>query len=282
VSLGRNNLSPSPLAPTVQAQLWYLDQCAGRPVSHSEGERQTNFSVAPHMVAIADARRSLEPPSLQREGFELICHASAISSLPSIEEIEQCYLPESEQLLRQISGTPYVHVFASGLRFNERSEHTGSRPNSRPARRVHSDFSDAGAREVVGRAFGTGGEVPAGGYYTAYNLWRVLSAPPQDTPLALCEMRSVRAEDRITAEGVLAVAGKPEFRYEFCLYRYDPGQRWWYFQDMHRDEVLIFMGYDSRDTERRVPHCAFDDPSCPPGAVPRISIEVRGVAYFPA
>jgi hypothetical protein len=272
--------SISPQA-AIRAQLWYLDRCAGRPLSHSEGERETNFSVAPHEVAIAEARELLQAPSLQREGFELITHTSTISSLPSVEEIEQHYLPESEQLLRQIAGTPYVFLFASGLRFNERSEHTGSRPNSRPARRVHSDFSDEGAREVVARAFGTAGQVPAGGHYTAYNLWRVLSAPPQDTPLALCDMRSVRGADRITADGVVAIPGKPEFHYEFCMYRYDPGHRWWYFRDMHRDEVLVFMGYHSRDTERRVPHCAFDDPSCPPEVPPRISIEVRGVAYFP-
>lgn len=275
-------MSRSAVPATLQAQLWYLDQCSGRPISHSEGEREMNFTVAPHRVAIADARTSRGDPSLEREGFQLIAHKSVISSLPSIEEIEQRYLPESEQLLREIAGTPQVHVFASGLRFNERSEHSGSRPNSRPARRVHSDFSDEGAREVVARAFGTGTEVPSGGYYRAYNLWRVLSAPPQDTPLALCDMRSVRGEDRITAEGIVAIAGRPEFHYEFCLYRYDPAQRWWYFRDMHRDEALVFLGYDSRATERRVPHCAFDDPSCPQGVAPRISIEVRAVAYFPA
>ena len=32
----------------------------------------------------------------------------------------------------------------------------------------------------------------------------------------------------------------------------------------------------------RVPHCAFDDPSCPAGVTPRSSIEVRGFAFFDA
>jgi hypothetical protein len=29
-----------------------------------------------------------------------------------------------------------------------------------------------------------------------------------------------------------------------------------------------------------VPHSAFDDPSCPPGAPPRESIDVRAFAFF--
>jgi hypothetical protein len=29
-----------------------------------------------------------------------------------------------------------------------------------------------------------------------------------------------------------------------------------------------------------VPHVAFDDPSCPPDAAPRVSIEMRGIAYW--
>ena len=175
-----------------------------------------------------------------------------------------------------------MHVLASGLRFNERSEHTGSRPNSRPARGVHSDFSDEGARETVARVFGRGGEAPQRGYWRAFNLWRVLSMPPQDTPLALCDMRSVDMQDRVTAHGVVVLPSGSSERFDYCLYTYNPAHRWSYFRNMSREEVLVFLGYDSRNCSLRVPHSAFDDPTCPQDVVPRVSIEVRGVAYYEA
>ena len=50
---------------------------------------------------------------------------------------------------------------------------------------------------------------------------------------------------------------------------------------MQADEALLFKCYDS-DLEhmRFTAHSAFDDPSCPEGALPRESIEVRTLVFF--
>jgi hypothetical protein len=50
---------------------------------------------------------------------------------------------------------------------------------------------------------------------------------------------------------------------------------------MTRDEALVFKTKDS-DPERahHVPHTAFDDPSAPNDAAPRISLEMRAAAYW--
>lgn len=63
---------------------------------------------------------------------------------------------------------------------------------------------------------------------------------------------------------------------------YNPHQRWYYFPDIRRDEVLLIKGYDSRHDGRArfTPHSAFQDPHTPPGAAPRESIEVRALAFF--
>lgn len=264
----------------VEADLPYLGACDGKPVSHSENRERDNFSLTATPMRIADARSFAQPPSMDREGFGLFRHRSAVSQFPTSEEIEAVYLPEAQKFLREITGATRLHVFASGLRFNERSEHTGSRPNSRPSRRVHSDFSDDGTREAVVHAFGERGEVPRNGYWMAFNYWRVLSAPPQDTPLALCDMRSIDPPDIVTSDGVVAFPNGKEGRYEFCLYKHNPKHRWAYFSNMHRDEALVFLGYDCRNPQLRVPHSAFDDPTCPAGVTPRVSIEVRAVAHF--
>ncbi|HKK57069.1 CmcJ/NvfI family oxidoreductase [Marinobacter sp.] len=43
---------------------------------------------------------------------------------------------------------------------------------------------------------------------------------------------------------------------------FNPDQRWLYFPDMERNEVLLIKGYDSRTDGRArfVPHTAFHDP----------------------
>lgn len=258
----------------------YLDAWSGMPISYGDDLARCNFTIADRKVAMRDARAAQRPPSLGAEGYTLLRHTSGISSVPSVEEIETAYLPEIEALLKDVTGAAKVYSFASGLRFNERSEHTGSRPNSRPARRVHSDFSDDATREVVAREFGKDGQLPDSGHWKAFNIWRVLTPPPQDTALGFCDMRSMDPRDIVTTKGVVPLPGGAEAYYEFCLYRYNPDHRWAYFPEMTRDEVALFLGYDSRDPDLRVPHCAFDDPSCPADVPPRISVEVRALAFF--
>ena len=63
---------------------------------------------------------------------------------------------------------------------------------------------------------------------------------------------------------------------------YDARQRWHYFPDMERSEVILIKGYDSETDGRArfAPHTAFDDPTSPPDAAPRESIEIRTFAFF--
>jgi hypothetical protein len=51
---------------------------------------------------------------------------------------------------------------------------------------------------------------------------------------------------------------------------------------MQRDEAVVFKTFDSiRDGRARwTAHTAFDQPSSPPDAPPRESIEMRTLAFF--
>ncbi len=51
---------------------------------------------------------------------------------------------------------------------------------------------------------------------------------------------------------------------------------------MDRNEALLIKGYDSLDDGRArfALHTAFDDPTTPPNAAPRESIEVRALVFF--
>lgn len=58
--------------------------------------------------------------------------------------------------------------------------------------------------------------------------------------------------------------------------------RWYYAKGMETDEVYVFVCYDSREDGRArfTPHASFDDPTCPPDAPERESIEIRAFAFW--
>jgi len=65
--------------------------------------------------------------------------------------------------------------------------------------------------------------------------------------------------------------------------RHRAGQRWLYVPAMAVDEALVFVCYDARASGGGVrfgAHTAFADPTSPPGARVRESIEVRTIALF--
>ncbi len=57
-----------------------------------------------------------------------------------------------------------------------------------PAAEAHVDFTQRSAERIAERLYGRA-RPGADGYrrFIAFSLWRALSPPPQDMPLALCE-----------------------------------------------------------------------------------------------
>ena len=127
--------------------------------------------------------------------------------------------------------------------------------------------------------------------FIAFSLWRALSPPPQDMPLAVCEGRSVGDDegtpntkvdvDEIpTGDALFAPIVGEENMAAATIFHYSPAHRWWYFPDMTPDEVIFLKFYDSdHRTAWRCPHTAFRD-SSRPDAHERRSIEYRGIAFF--
>jgi len=263
---------------TVQGAVNYLGAMAARPRYHAQDHARDNLILDPHTVEIEDVRGP--GASLSVEGFTLVPHRSAVADFRDETEVGQIHGREIEDLLLATTGADHVVVTGKGiLRFGERSPLSGTLFNSQPARFIHIDISDPTAREFAARSAPAGKTVRR---FAHYNVWRVLSEPPQDVPLTLCDARSLAPEDLATADAVFdAPNGAPEWSFEGLLVRHSPRHRWCYFSNMTRDEAIVFKTNDGDPREpHHVPHCAFDDPSCPPGVSPRASIEMRAVAYW--
>lgn len=101
--------------------------------------------------------------------------------------------------------------------------------------------------------------------------------PVLDTPLAVCDARTVERADLVASE-----IRYPKRNGEIYLVRHSQGHAWAYFSEMRREEVLVFKQYDSEReaVARFTPHAAFDHPAMPPEATPRQSIEIRCLVTF--
>ncbi|HEV2700526.1 MAG TPA: CmcJ/NvfI family oxidoreductase [Steroidobacteraceae bacterium] len=260
--------------------LGFSEPMTTRPRFHANDNTLDVLNVVPRAVAIHDARHPTTAASLDVEGFRLYPHQSAVKDFRNKGEVEAVHVEEIRRLLLAVSGADQVVVTGAGiLRFGERSAESGALNNSRPARFVHIDCSDATAATFYARSRPDNGRRVRRS--AQYNVWRAITPPPQDVPLAVCDARSITADDLLPADAIFDRDGAVAFAFEALLLRHNLRQRWFFYSNMGPEEALVFK---TNDTDGNCAHCvahgAFDDPRCPPGVVPRASLEMRGIAYW--
>ena len=250
--------------------------------------REVNTGVfEPHPVFMHNARRSPAPMTLATCGFELARHDSAVDFYDDARA-EAAYAAEIEPLLLELTGADRAVLFGA-----RRRRVTGSQGEVLPAASdVHVDYAGGDSQRLARALLGEEGR--AGMPYRRYmaiNLWRSLTPPPQDRPLAICDATSVSTQsgafntlmlvDQMPArEQMLAEPpDDPALRRGF-LFHHDPNHRWFYFPDMAAEEVVLFKLYDSTEQGPwRCPHVSFADATVQ-GVVPRESYEIRSFVYF--
>ena len=264
----------------VPGTIAYVSPAIERPRYHANDSARDTIVIEQARMLIEDARVSADPPRLDREGFQLIAHHSAVPDFADRDAVATIHPAEIRDLLLAVSGADEVMINGPGiLRFGERSTLSGRLDNSKPARFAHIDVSDATAALFAPRSNPRPGETPRRA--CSFNVWRTFSQPPQDTPLTLCDARSVAPADLILADAVFDALDRAEWSFEGLVIAPNPAHRWIYCSDMTRDEVWVFVTNDSEAGHpHHVPHVAFDDPTCPPDSEPRASIEMRGIAYW--
>jgi hypothetical protein len=270
---------------TVEATINYIGPMEERPKFHAQDHGRDNLRYDPHTVSIYDARSMRDQPSLEREGVVLARNKTAVRDFRDPDEVRRVYSPEIESLILEVTGAERVVLLGAGglVRYSERSPHFGTGMNTQPARFPHVDFTPRTSPGLVADVFGTKAvELKPGQRLVGYNIWRAISGPPQDVPLAVCDSRTVARDDLLAADGVYD-DGDPSMWWELEAYllRHNPAHRWLYYRDMQPDDVLVFRGYGNEPVWKAgVPHSAFDDPSCPPGGPARVSIEARAFAIY--
>jgi hypothetical protein len=261
----------------VYASLNYLANMSDRPYFHVHHRMNDNLQLVSHTVKITDARP--RQPSLDVEGFCLAMHRASVR-LESKRAVLCAYGAEMEQLIRDLTGAEKVSAASMGvLRVVESS--SPATTVHRPVRFVHADCTEDSALRQLRRRFAGGAELPSGCRCAIYHVWRSPTPAPRNVPLAVCDSRTVRVQDGVAADTILDFPGSRPGRTESSVFHFHPDQQWYYFPDMTCDEVLVFKDFDSDGRfPCRVPHTAFEDPTCPAGVPARVSLDLQLFAIF--
>jgi hypothetical protein len=225
------------------------------------------------LVPIYNARALTESLSLDVEGFVLQRCATAMKNFYDPEEVRSVYYPEVEELVKQVTGAVRVVAFEHDVRCAPVAKR-GASAVREPVRVVHDDYTEKSAPERIRLYLCDEADSLLRGRYAVINVWRPIENPVEEAPLAVCDARSLANEDLVpTEEGV---------KHEVYLFNYNSRHCWFYFPNMQNDESLLIKCYDSLNDGRArlTAHSAFDDPTSPPNARPRESIEVRTLVFF--
>jgi hypothetical protein len=268
---------------TVEAELNYLVPTTERPRTYTYDPppnvpRSTAVNSA-HKVSIRDARPIATELTLDQHGFSFVKHRSAVRDFYSDDEVKQVYYPEAENLLKKVTGASLAFIFDHTTRRRVPGAEDRYDGIRQPATRVHVDHTARSGPQRVRDLLPDEADELLRGRVQVINLWRPIRGPLLDAPLAVCDAHSVDPEDLVPSDLVY-----PHRVGETYSVTYRPSHRWYYFREMHADEVLLLKCYDSKTDGRArfAPHTAFTDPETPADALPRESIELRSLVFHPA
>jgi hypothetical protein len=268
---------------TVEAVLNYLAPMAERPRSYAHEPppnvpRTTVVNVG-FKVPIRDARPIAGAITLDRHGFKLVKHRSAVRDFYDDEEVKRVYYPEAERLLEAATGASKVFIFDHTTRRRVPGSEDQRDGMRQPVSRVHVDHTAKSGPQRVRDLLS--GEAPhlLQGRVQIINVWRPIKGPLLDAPLAVCDASSVEPKDLIPSDLIY-----PNRIGEIYSVSYRPSHRWFYFREMRAEEALLLKCYDSKTDGRArfAPHTAFTDPETPANTPPRESIELRSLVFHPA
>ncbi len=230
-----------------------------------------------HEMTLTDLHSVSEPPTIERNGFALLQHTTAVKNFFDAAEVERVFYPEVIELAKRLNGA--VHAIAFGP--VARSDDPASKQGRLPAFGAHVDYGRVTVEDQVRRAIG---DAEADKWLrkrvVLMNFWRPITTVYR-TPLALCDASSVKAGDLHESEirgGLDDPTRPPLFGFNLS---YNPAHRWYYAKHMRPDEVFAFKLYDSDPAQPQwTGHTAFADPETPDDAPPRQSMEIRTISFI--
>jgi hypothetical protein len=263
----------------VEAEMSFIIPDGRKPFSHQyappPGQPERSHQYEDRRVFIEDGRPIADAFSINREGFALVPHATKVADLYDEAELKNRYYPETEALLKAETGASKVLIFDHTIRTSHQRPRGVGLPRE-AVLRVHNDYTLKSGPQRVRDLAPEKAEALLQKRFAIVNVWRPIAAPLQEFPLALGDAASLAPDDIIATDLIY-----PDRVGEIYYIAYNPAQRWFYFPQMGRDEVVLIKTFDSDPARARFSaHSAFADPNFPDPKILRESIEIRALVFF--
>jgi hypothetical protein len=273
-------MSMSDTGQSIEAPIGYLVNTGELPVfyqSNVAGER-TNFEGERefHHMTVENARPRAGELSLDRDGYMLVGHETAVTDFQDDAQLENIYNAEAEALILTHTGASRAFVFDHTRRSSSQSLREAHNARD-PANAAHTDYTDWSARKRVEDVMGDEAEALLAKRFAIVNVWRSTAGTIEEWPMAFCPWDAIDDAHMHTVER-RAYNRVGQTRHA----SYDAKNRWFYFPQMTRSEAVLIKNYDT-ETDGRARwalHTSFDDPTAPANAAPRESLETRVFAFF--
>jgi hypothetical protein len=258
---------------------YYLDN-GEKPFTYTGGpgslDVRTGGGQDPRAVTLSNGRLVGDDFALDRDGFRFVRHDTRVRDFFDQAELRQVYYPEMEALVKRETGASRVVVFDHTLRTADDAMREEKKIRE-VVRRVHNDYTEWSGPQRVRDVLPGEAEALIARRFAIVQVWRPIRRPVESFPLAICDARSLSTDNLVVSER--RYPGRIGQTYAIT---YNPAHRWYWFPRMRREEAIVFKVYDSQreGVARWTAHTAFDDPTSPPNARPRESIEIRTLAFF--
>jgi hypothetical protein len=264
---------------SIEATVNYFLDIGEKPFTYTGGagslDKRSGGGVDQRHVTLRNGRLVAADFALDRDGFRFVRHDTKVKDFFDGAELRRVYYPEMEELVKTETGATRVVVFDHTLRTADDAERE-TRKIREVVQRVHNDYTEWSGPQRVRDILPQEAEALLARRFAIVQVWRPIRLPVESFPLGICDARSLADGDLIVSE-----RRYPDRVGQTYAITRNPAHRWYWFPRMQRDEALVFKTYESRrDVARWTAHTAFDDPTAPPNARPRESIEIRTFAFF--
>ncbi|KAK4936556.1 hypothetical protein LTR10_022605 [Elasticomyces elasticus] len=304
-----------PTAPTVT--LWYyLEVKDGGIIQTYPGTAfEKRRKHVPHDIKVNDMRPARDEFTIDKCGFQLVNHKSAVKDFGNEEHTKEVWYPEVKSLIKKVTGANDVHIISHMTRQATTADSQEDAKDKKdtdfvtlnnPARFVHVDQSYRGAEQLLFLNLPEEeAERRLKKRWAIVNVWAPINKPVKRDPLAFCDFRTIDENDFRTVVANLPPRGKGEYgnvsknlshkaraeyssngetsaRYEVTNLAHNPGQKWYYASDMTPEEAWVFKIFDSKTDGRArcAVHSSFPYKDQPERGEPRTSVEIRTFVFW--
>lgn len=239
----------TPRTRTVHATLNYTVENGIPPDYFYEPDPATKLNppgADPREVEVRDGWPEVDSFDLDREGFALRPFPAGFAEFDDEAAVGSSFYSEAGAFVKRNTGAKRVVIFDHTIRKRLPADLSQQATAKRPAvLLVHSDYTEVSGPQRVRDILPGEADDLLGRRIAFHNVWKSLRDPVEELPLAMCDATSQDEGDMLRME---------------LKYRERTGET---------DGRARFVG-----------HSAFEDPTTPPDARKRESIEVRTMAFF--